>query len=93
MHYLVTFWQGRAGCLTLVVFLMSNVTVSVLWHFLMVPCVDVQCVIAVVLDHTHYRFGRNVPYMDIFNKCSKSFSPLHILVTGANNRFSKHIFS
>ena len=34
-----------------------NVTVNVLWLFLAVPWVGLQCVIVVFPDHTHLRFG------------------------------------
>ena len=30
------------------------VTINVLWLFLMVPCVGIQCVIVVFPDHTHF---------------------------------------
>ena len=33
------------------------VTVNVLWLFLMVPWVGLQCVIVVFLDHTHLLFS------------------------------------
>ena len=32
------------------------VTLNVMWLFLTVPCVDVQCVIVVFPDHTHLLF-------------------------------------
>ena len=41
--------------------LLSNsciVTINVLWLFLTVPWVGLQCVIVVFLDHTHLLFGK-----------------------------------
>ena len=32
------------------------VSINVMWLFLMVPCVDLQCVIVVFPDHTHLLF-------------------------------------
>ena len=33
------------------------VTAIVVWLFLMVPCVGLQCVIVVIPDHTHFFVG------------------------------------
>ena len=33
-----------------------NVTINVLWLFLTMPCVGLQCVIVVFPDHTHLHF-------------------------------------
>ena len=35
------------------------VTITVLWLFLTMPWVDLQCVIVVFPDHTHLPFGMN----------------------------------
>ena len=48
--------EERAGCLVLVVFMMSCVAISVLWLLLVMPWVGLQCVIVVFPDHTHLRF-------------------------------------
>ena len=44
--------QERAGCFTVLVFLMV-VTVTVMWLFLTVPWAGLQCVFVVFPDHTH----------------------------------------
>ena len=60
IQYFMSFWicyhldgEKRAGCFTLTVFL---VTVSVLWLFLTVPWIGLQCVILVFPDQTHLPF-------------------------------------
>ena len=63
MDYFVTFlvlqssWRGRDSWLLAFIVLQSLVTVNVLWIFLTVPLVYLQCLIAVVFpDHTHLLF-------------------------------------
>ena len=46
--------EERAGCFTLIVFLMG--CDCVLWLFHMIPWVGLQCVIVVFPDHTHCLF-------------------------------------
>ena len=45
--------EKRAGCFTLLVFLMSCDCVSVLWLFLMVPLVGLKCVNVVFPGYAH----------------------------------------
>ena len=56
--------EKRAGCFTLIVFLMSE-NVIVLLLFLTVPWVGLQCVIEVFLDHTHF-CHKNIILMQAF---------------------------
>ena len=46
--------KERAGCFAITVFL----AVSVLWFFLTVPWVGLQCVIVVFPYHTHLHFDK-----------------------------------
>ena len=47
--------EGRAGCFAFVSY-ECLVTVYVVWLFLTVPWVGLQCVIVVFLDHTYLLF-------------------------------------
>ena len=50
--------------LAVMLLLSCLVNVSVLWLFLTVPWVGLQCVLVVFPDHTHLRFGtRGIPSM------------------------------
>ena len=49
--------EKHAGCLLLLSY-RCFVTVNVMWLFLMVPCVGLQCVIVVYPDHTHLLFSK-----------------------------------
>ena len=50
--FAIILMEKRAGCFILIVFLMSC-DCYVLWFFLSVPRVGLQCAIMVFLDHTH----------------------------------------
>ena len=62
MHFLVSFLvfaiiltrKRAAGCFTLLP--SSSLYVRVLWLFLKVPWVGLQCVVMVFSDHTHLTF-------------------------------------
>ena len=83
MHYCVSFLvlqsyrrgRERAGYFALLLLSYGClVTVKVLWFFLMVPCVGLQCVIVVFPDYAHfilfeyvrlwYEFGRSGCFLD-----------------------------
>ena len=54
MHYFVSILV-KSGCIAILSY-NCIATVNVLWFFLTVPWVDLQCVIVVFLDHTNLFF-------------------------------------
>ena len=68
-----------AGCITLLVSL-NIATVSVLWLFLEVPCVGLQCVNVVFSGHTHLFFG---PIPDVFDQHSLDSRRTIVLLAGS----------
>ena len=63
--------EKRAGCFTLIVF-WCLVAIFVLWFFLAVPWVGMQCVIVVFPDHTHLRFF--ITHRDSYEGINDQFS-------------------
>ena len=62
MHYFVSILvlQKRKLVALLLLSYRCIATVNVLWLFLMVPWVGLQCVIVVFPDHTHLPFARSI---------------------------------
>ena len=55
------------------------VTINVLWLFLSVPWVCLQCVIVVFPDHTHYLFERmDIEIIQLSNFCGVNIYGLHL---------------
>ena len=54
--FLQSSWRGRESWFTLIIFLISCDCISVLWLFLVVSLVGLQCVIVVFPDNTQFLF-------------------------------------
>ena len=60
--------EEKAGCFAIIV-LLKYFTINILWFFLMVPWVGLQCVIVVFPDHSHLLFGlicQLTPYVYLY---------------------------
>ena len=82
--------EERAGCFVLIVFLVI-ITVNIMWLFLTMPWVGLQCVILAFPDHTHFLSHNQVNGLRTEDHHGKCLCPARIFVKPQCNQYSPEV--